>query len=141
VLFDPEKSLCVGGRGLCQPVNRFATASGNLGGDVGQKARFVPFLSRALGQIVREQKRPVRIHQRPVGGLALPIKYDKLFSLLKEKGYTTYKIRKENLIGQGTLTAIKNGTGGLDSKTVSKLCKLLDCQPGDIMEYVDENLT
>ncbi|MDR0287588.1 MAG: helix-turn-helix transcriptional regulator [Clostridiales bacterium] len=76
-----------------------------------------------------------------MGGLALPIKYDKLFSLLKEKGYTTYKIRKENLIGQGTLTAIKNGTGGLDSKTVSKLCKLLDCQPGDIMEYVDENLT
>ncbi|MDR0286436.1 MAG: helix-turn-helix transcriptional regulator [Clostridiales bacterium] len=71
----------------------------------------------------------------------MPIKYDKLFSLLKEKGYTTYKIRKENLIGQGTLTAIKNCTGGLDSKTVSKLCKLLDCQPGDIMEYVDENLT
>ena len=68
----------------------------------------------------------------------MPIKYDKLFALLKSKGYTTYKIRKEKLLGQGTLTTIKNGTGGLDSKTISKLCKILECQPGDIMEYVDE---
>jgi putative transcriptional regulator len=66
------------------------------------------------------------------------IKYDKLFILLKEKGYTTYKIRKGNIIGQGTLTAIKNGTGGLDAKTISKLCALLDCQPGDIMEFVPD---
>ena len=68
----------------------------------------------------------------------VPIKYDKLMNLLKEKGYTTYKIRKDKLIGQGTLTALKNGTGGLDSKTIAKLCKVLECQPGDIMEYVEE---
>lgn len=68
----------------------------------------------------------------------MPIKYDKLMSLLKERGYTTYKIRKEKLIGQGTLTALKNGTGGLDSKTIARLCKILECQPGDIMEYVDD---
>ena len=68
----------------------------------------------------------------------MPIKYDKLMDLLKEKGYTTYKIRKDKLIGQGTLTALKNGTGGLDSKTIAKLCKVLNCQPGDIMEYVEE---
>ena len=70
----------------------------------------------------------------------MPIIYDKLFSLLKERGYTTYKIRKENLIGQGTLTAIKNGTCGLDAKTISKLCALLDCQPGDIMEFVPDEV-
>ena len=68
----------------------------------------------------------------------MPIKYDKLFALLKEKGYNTTRIRRENIIGQGTLTAIKNGTGGLDAKTISKLCALLDCQPGDIMEYISE---
>ena len=68
----------------------------------------------------------------------MPIKYDKLFALLKEKGYNTTRIRRENIIGQGTLTAIKNGTGGLDAKTIAKLCALLDCQPGDIMEYVPE---
>ena len=69
----------------------------------------------------------------------MAIKYDKLFALLKEQGYSTYKIRKESLIGQGTLTAIKNGTGGLDSKTINKLCALLDCQPGDLMEYVPDD--
>jgi putative transcriptional regulator len=42
------------------------------------------------------------------------------------------------LIGQGTLTAIKNGTGGLDAKTIARLCEVLDCQPGDLMEYVKE---
>ncbi|MBO5627724.1 MAG: helix-turn-helix transcriptional regulator [Aeriscardovia sp.] len=68
----------------------------------------------------------------------MPIVYDKLFSLLKEKGYSTYKIRQEKLIGQGTLTAIKNGTGGLDAKTIARLCEKLDCQPGDLMEYVKE---
>ncbi len=69
----------------------------------------------------------------------MPIIYDKLFALLKEKGYTTYKIRQEKLIGQGTLTALKNGTGGLDAKTVARLCSVLECQPGDLMEYVSDN--
>ena len=67
----------------------------------------------------------------------MPIKYDKLLALLNKRGYTSYKIRKENLMGQGTLTAIKNGTGGLDAKTLARLCKVLNCQPGDIMEYLE----
>ena len=56
----------------------------------------------------------------------MPIVYTKLFDLLKEKGYTTYKIRQEKLIGQSTLSAIKNGTGGLDAKTIARLCEVLD---------------
>lgn len=68
----------------------------------------------------------------------MSIKYDKLFSLLKTMGYTTYRIRKEKVLGQGTLTALKNGSGGLDPKTIEKLCQLLHCQPGDLMEYVDD---
>lgn len=68
----------------------------------------------------------------------MPITYDKLFDLLKEKGYTTYKIRQTKLIGQGTLTALKNGTGGLDAKTLGRLCKVLECQPGDLMAYVPD---
>ncbi len=68
----------------------------------------------------------------------MPIKYDKLFQLLNEKGYTPTRIRKEKLLGQGTLTALRHGTGGLDHRSIAKLCKVLDCQPGDLMEYVDE---
>ena len=69
----------------------------------------------------------------------MPIVYDKLFALLKEKGYSTYRIRQEKLIGQATMTAIKNGTGGLDAKTIARLCETFDCQPGDLMEYVKAN--
>ena len=69
----------------------------------------------------------------------MPIVYDKLFALLKEKGYSTYKIRQEKLIGQGTLTALKNGTGGLDAKTITRLCSVLECQPGDLMVYVPDD--
>ena len=68
----------------------------------------------------------------------MPIVYDKLFKLLSDKGYTTYKIRQEKLIGQATLSAIKKGTGGLDAKTIARLCEVLDCQPADIMEYVKD---
>ncbi len=69
----------------------------------------------------------------------MPIVYDKLLKLLADNGYTSYRIKKEKLIGQGTLTAIKNGTGGLDAKSIAKLCAVFHCQPGDIMEYVEEN--
>ena len=68
----------------------------------------------------------------------MAISYKKLFQLLEEKGWTTYKIRKEKLIGQGTLTALKNVTGRLDAKTISRLCEVLDCQPGDLMEYLPD---
>lgn len=70
----------------------------------------------------------------------MPFKYDKLFSLLKERGITTYKIRKDNLISQAALTKMKNGGGNIDTRTLERICSVLQCQPGDIMEYVeDEN--
>nr|MDE5991486.1 helix-turn-helix transcriptional regulator [Oscillospiraceae bacterium]MDE6600370.1 helix-turn-helix transcriptional regulator [Oscillospiraceae bacterium]MDE7302294.1 helix-turn-helix transcriptional regulator [Oscillospiraceae bacterium] len=69
----------------------------------------------------------------------MPIVYDKLLELMKQRGITSYTIRQNNIIGQATLQKIKNG-GDIDTRTIAKLCKLLDCQPGDILEYVpDEN--
>lgn len=68
----------------------------------------------------------------------MAIVYDRLFALLKEKGYTTYRIRKEGLIGNATYQAIKDGSGGLDYRSINKLCNALDCQPGDLMEYVPD---
>lgn len=67
----------------------------------------------------------------------MPINYEKLFVLMKEKGLTTYRIRQENIISQSALTAIKNGKN-VTTDTIAKLCKVLNCQPGDIMEYVEE---
>ena len=67
----------------------------------------------------------------------MPIKYDKLLKMMADKGLTSYKIKKDNIIGQATFQKIKAG-GDIDTRTISKLCKILECQPGDIMEYVDE---
>lgn len=67
----------------------------------------------------------------------MPIKYDKLLKLLDDRGITSYTIKKDNIIGQATLKKIKDG-GDIDTRTISKLCHLLNCQPGDIMEYVEE---
>ena len=66
----------------------------------------------------------------------MAIVYNRLFNLLRERGYTTYKIRKEGLIGNATYKSIKDGTGGLDYRTIDKICRVLEVQPGDIMEYV-----
>lgn len=67
----------------------------------------------------------------------MPFKYDKLFKLLKEKGITSYRIRKENIISQAALTKMKNGEGNIDTRTLERLCAVLECQPGDIMEYIE----
>lgn len=53
---------------------------------------------------------------------------------LKEKGYSTYRIRQEKIIGEAQVTKIRNGE--IASKEVlNKLCALLDMQPGDILGY------
>lgn len=68
----------------------------------------------------------------------MAIRYDKLFALLEQTGWTTYRIRKEKLIGQSTLYKLKTGEGGIDSTVIDRLCRVLRCQPGDIMEYLED---
>lgn len=60
--------------------------------------------------------------------------YDKLIAAMKDKGLTTYRIRKEKIISENTLQNIRNG-GEIGTTTIGKLCEALDCQPGDILEY------
>ena len=65
----------------------------------------------------------------------MPIKYKiDILTALKETGYTTYKIRKEKIFGEATLQKIRNGEL-VSWENISTLCKLLNCQPGDIVEY------
>ncbi|MFV0413106.1 MAG: helix-turn-helix domain-containing protein [Oscillospiraceae bacterium] len=65
------------------------------------------------------------------------ITYKKALDLLKSKGYTTYIIRQDNLLPQSTLTKMVNN-GYISTATIDKLCNLLDCQPGDLIEYVPD---
>lgn len=67
----------------------------------------------------------------------MPIKYDKLINLMKQAGITSYTVKKDKIIGQATYKKIFEG-GDIDTRTIAKLCELLNCQPGDILEYEKE---
>lgn len=67
----------------------------------------------------------------------MPISYENLFELMKEKGFSSYRLRKEKLISQAVLQKLRTG-GNVDTRTIEKLCAMLSCQPGDIMKYLPE---
>ena len=66
----------------------------------------------------------------------MPIKYDKFFDLLKKKGKTMYNLRKDKIVGVATIEKMRKEEGHIDTRSIERLCEYLDCQPGDIMEYV-----
>lgn len=68
----------------------------------------------------------------------MPITYKlDVLAALKEKGYNTNRIRKEKLLAESTLQSFR--AGQLVSWTnMERLCRLLECQPGDILEYSEE---
>ena len=57
---------------------------------------------------------------------------------LKNKGVTTYKIRKDKLISEGTLTKLRNSDASVTLDTINTLCNLLQCDIGDIIEYLPD---
>lgn len=68
--------------------------------------------------------------------MAIKYKID-IMAALKEKGYTSTRIRNEKLIGQSYLQQIRHDEI-VSWKTIDTICTLLQCQPGDILEYVPE---
>lgn len=67
----------------------------------------------------------------------MPMNYEKLFALMREKGLTTYRIRKDKIISETTLQKLREGKA-VSTDSLAALCNALDCQPGDIMEYEHE---
>ena len=67
----------------------------------------------------------------------MPIKYDKLFAMMKSKDINKMTLRNIYGLNPKTVaTLAKNGS--VTTYTIERLCEILDCQPGDIMEYVPE---
>ena len=70
-------------------------------------------------------------------GSNMPIKYKKdILAALKEKGYSSTRIRNEKIIGQSYLQQLRHGEM-VSWKTIETICRLLNCQPGDLLEYVE----
>ena len=69
--------------------------------------------------------------------MGLQYKLD-VVSALKEKGITSYKIRSEKLLSESTLQKLRKGEG-VSWDNLETLCRLLECQPSDLIEYVPDS--
>lgn len=68
----------------------------------------------------------------------MPLQYKvDVLAALKEKGYNTNRIRTESLLSQSTLQKFRNKQG-VSWENLETLCKLLECQPADLIEYVKD---
>ena len=69
--------------------------------------------------------------------MAIRYKID-VMAELKKRGYSSTKIREEKLIGQSYLQQIRHNKR-VSWKTIETLCRILECQVGDIVEYVPDD--
>ena len=69
----------------------------------------------------------------------MPIRFKiDVIAALRDAGYSSYRLRKEKLLGESTRTKILSG--GLPSwHELDIICDLLNCQPGDIVEFIKDD--
>lgn len=65
----------------------------------------------------------------------MSISYKKLFHLLIDKGIRDIDLRKISGISAPTMAKIKQDKI-IQTDIINKICATLNCQPGDIMEYI-----
>ena len=65
----------------------------------------------------------------------MPISYKKLFDLMEQRGVKKNDLRKEGISPTIVARLVKNRD--VNTSTIIRLCEILHCQPGDIMEYQD----
>ena len=70
----------------------------------------------------------------------MPIVYKiDVLEALKEKGFSSYNLRKDKLLSESTIQALRNKKQ-ISWDNLEKLCKLLDCQPAEIIEYIEDDV-
>lgn len=62
--------------------------------------------------------------------------YEPLFRTMKEKGITSYKLQKMGF-NRATYYSIKEGKS-VSTNTIHQLCKLLNCNVQDVIEYIPD---
>ncbi len=60
--------------------------------------------------------------------------YIEIMKRLSDNGWSSYRLRKEKLIGSATLDRIRNNES-ITTETIDVICRLCNCQPGDIMRF------
>ena len=68
----------------------------------------------------------------------MPIVYKiNVLQELKNRGYPTSRLRKEELLAESVVQHLRTG-GGISFSSLGRVCALLQCKPGDILDYVDD---
>lgn len=68
----------------------------------------------------------------------MPIKYKiDVLAELKNAGYSSYRLRQDKIFGERTIQRFRNKEI-VSADNLATLCELLNCQPGDILEYEKE---
>lgn len=68
----------------------------------------------------------------------VPVRYKvEILQLLKEAGYNTTRLRREKLLAENTIQQIREGKL-VSWANISRICSMLQCQPGDILEYAED---
>lgn len=68
------------------------------------------------------------------------ILYDNLWKVMKEKGVSQYALIKKHGISPAQITPLKRNES-VSTHTIEMFCRILDCQVGDIMEYIKDDET
>ena len=69
----------------------------------------------------------------------MPLKYKiDVLTALKEKGYSSYRLRKEKLLGERVIQQLRNGEP-VSWEVIPRLCLLLNCDIGDILTMEQDN--
>ena len=63
--------------------------------------------------------------------------FDKLWKRMEEKGITTYQLREKCGIDSKTIRRLK-ANENMETKTLNKLCTVLDCRLEDIAQYIPD---
>ena len=53
---------------------------------------------------------------------------------LKDKGYSTYRIKNDKLLSQSTLQKLREGKP-VSWENIETFCRMLEIQPGELLEY------
>ncbi len=62
------------------------------------------------------------------------ISYNKLWAMLALRDMNKGDLKKAINCSSDTITSMSNN-GFVNLRTIDKICEILDCQPGDILEY------
>ena len=68
----------------------------------------------------------------------MPIAYKvDILAELKAAGYPTTRLRREKIMGERTIQQIRQNEL-VSWLNIDRICAMLNCQPGDILEYTPE---